>query len=233
MTSGAYCAVQGCKNQKTMKEISFFKLPTDAKRREDWLYMIGRPDLLQKPDLKPECHFVCHIHFEEFMMIRKPLLRPTAIPTKNIPTLPIINEAVKTPTTKEDKSTQTRKKFYKDLVNCKSTGVLTNGEVRIELEGEFGPKKAKKRKLKSQLSESEKKMKKLEAEVVELKKQLAAAKVATPSRASIDAKLARNDTKTADSVSITPFPTSVVCETDTKKENIVIKVEIKQEMLDD
>ncbi|XP_060804925.1 uncharacterized protein LOC106139611 isoform X2 [Amyelois transitella] len=202
--------------------------------------MIGRPDLLQKPHLKPECHFVCHIHFEEYMMIRKPLLRPNAIPTKNIPTLPILNEPVEVTSTKADKATQTKKNIYKNLVNCKRKGVskeekeMTPESGDSFLYGESGKKKRKiKAKKKLRSIESEQKQNKSEEEDEEhRRKQWDAAKGDTT-----DAPLSPlNLVKTIKTEPLDVSRDSTYCSPEDNNDmqrTVLVEIEIKKEIEDD
>ncbi|XP_061721787.1 uncharacterized protein LOC133528417 isoform X1 [Cydia pomonella] len=82
------CSVDGCKNNKRNKHLSFFALPADEETRNRWLEIIGRTDLIEKKDLKPRNYVVCSAHFEKDMIIQTPRLKPEALPTKYIPDVP-------------------------------------------------------------------------------------------------------------------------------------------------
>ncbi|XP_063382102.1 52 kDa repressor of the inhibitor of the protein kinase-like [Cydia fagiglandana] len=78
-----FCAVDGCKSQKTKENLSFFSLPRDEERRRTWLEIIGRPDLLTT-QTKSASHVVCSLHFDKSMIKYVPQLKPDAVPTKSL-----------------------------------------------------------------------------------------------------------------------------------------------------
>lgn len=67
--------------------------------------MIGRPDL-GTPETKPSSYYVCSLHFEKSVIKYKPQLRPDALPTKLLPSLPNTSSISSKPECKEI-STQT------------------------------------------------------------------------------------------------------------------------------
>lgn len=107
MPCGALCAVDGCKSSKRRdKHLTFFHLPVNEERRKTWAELIGRPDLA-RPEIKPKSHYVCCLHFEKSVIIHIPQLRPDALPTKLLPSLPTTLSASTDPKCKEI-STQTQ-----------------------------------------------------------------------------------------------------------------------------
>lgn len=55
-------------------------------RRKKWLEVIGRPDLLNRSDLRPHSYCVCSAHFESSVLSTKLYLTHDAVPTKLLPT---------------------------------------------------------------------------------------------------------------------------------------------------
>ncbi|CAK1584213.1 unnamed protein product, partial [Parnassius mnemosyne] len=187
------CCVDGCLNkQKDSDTISFFKLPKDSERRKEWLKIIGRPDLLNKPNLKHGSYKVCSQHFENSMMsfVNKRILIPTAIPTLHI----IGTESQQQQSTSKtenlrktfDVSIQTMDSHINILPvdkikNASMTEHQTQTDINIkEMQTQtpvaLSSGTPRKRKLYLQLQESEVKRKRLQYELDQRKIQLEASK---------------------------------------------------------
>ncbi|XP_061717529.1 52 kDa repressor of the inhibitor of the protein kinase-like [Cydia pomonella] len=85
-----YCSVYGCLNKRKNKEaeITFFKIPVDIERRQEWLTAIDREDLLDEKKLKKaKNNFVCSAHFDESTIITSTSkrLKNDAAPTILLP----------------------------------------------------------------------------------------------------------------------------------------------------
>ncbi|KAJ8716501.1 hypothetical protein PYW07_003128 [Mythimna separata] len=93
-------------NTTGLNDFEQIKPSANEERRKTWVELIGRPDLA-RPETKPKSHYVCCLHFEKSAMIYIPQLRPDALPTKLLPSLPTTSSASTEPKCKE-MSTQTR-----------------------------------------------------------------------------------------------------------------------------
>ncbi|XP_063629526.1 52 kDa repressor of the inhibitor of the protein kinase-like [Cydia splendana] len=85
-----YCSVYGCLNKRknSEAEMTFFKIPDDIERRQEWLAAIDREDLLDEKKLKKaKKNFVCSAHFDDSAIITSTLkrLKSDAAPTKLLP----------------------------------------------------------------------------------------------------------------------------------------------------
>ncbi|XP_063544794.1 uncharacterized protein LOC134752946 [Cydia strobilella] len=84
-----YCSVYGCANKRKNKEaeLTFFKIPNDIERRQEWLTAIDREDLLDEKLKKAKNNFVCSAHFDDSAIIISILkrLKSDAAPTKLLP----------------------------------------------------------------------------------------------------------------------------------------------------
>ncbi|XP_063539249.1 uncharacterized protein LOC134748397 [Cydia strobilella] len=159
------CSVDGCKNNKSNKHLSFFALPGDEEMRNRWLEIIGRTDLLDKKDLKPRNYVVCSAHFEKDMIIQTPRLKPEALPTKYIPE--VTNYTSTTEPTR-DVSTQTNWGVNitsnNKSVTCKTVETQTDEERRDEAQTSIGLSTGtlRKRKLRTGIQDPEENRRKLE-----------------------------------------------------------------------
>ncbi|XP_063363190.1 uncharacterized protein LOC134651971 [Cydia amplana] len=85
-----YCSVYGCLNKRKNMEadLSFFKIPDEIERRQEWLTAIDREDLLDEKKLKKaKKNFICSAHFDDSAIITSTLkrLKSDAAPTKLLP----------------------------------------------------------------------------------------------------------------------------------------------------
>ncbi|GBP36455.1 52 kDa repressor of the inhibitor of the protein kinase [Eumeta japonica] len=147
-----YCSVDGCTNQRRNESLTFFKLPANDDRREKWLQLIGRRDLLDRADLNHNSHYVCSVHFEGSMITTVKKLNHDALPTKFLPDQP---DGFEPPAESNvaDKSTQT------------GSPVRPETPVEVEpsaLETDTGIATLKKIKLRPTLIESRKRKRKIE-----------------------------------------------------------------------
>ncbi|KAL0819239.1 hypothetical protein ABMA28_008484 [Loxostege sticticalis] len=82
MTSRKYCAIFGCNNSSiTHPEITFFKLPGNSEKRLQWLQLIHRDDLENKPNFTS--YRVCEKHFNSEDVLQSPnrkLLKKNSLP---------------------------------------------------------------------------------------------------------------------------------------------------------
>ncbi|XP_063387413.1 uncharacterized protein LOC134673372 isoform X1 [Cydia fagiglandana] len=160
------CSVDGCRNNKRNKHLSFFALPGDKEMRNRWLEIIDRTDLLEKEDLKPRNYVVCSAHFEKDMIIQTPRLRPEALPTKYIPE--VSNNSTSTTETTRDVSTQTDWEVnitcIKANVTSKSVETQTDEERNVKVQTSLGLSTGtlRKRKLRTGLQDPEENRRKLE-----------------------------------------------------------------------
>ncbi|XP_045505288.1 uncharacterized protein LOC123701772 [Colias croceus] len=77
------CCVYGCKTSFKSKDIKFHRFPRDE-RRELWIEACQRPDLKSKTVEQLYRKYVCGLHFERWMYMKKKL-KSTAIPVANLP----------------------------------------------------------------------------------------------------------------------------------------------------
>ncbi|CAG4931748.1 unnamed protein product [Colias eurytheme] len=80
------CAVYGCLNSSIANpDLSFFKLPTNCERRSEWLRLICREDLMNKP---PHSYTVCQIHFHSMDILsgkNRKKLNINSLPSLHLP----------------------------------------------------------------------------------------------------------------------------------------------------
>ncbi|CAG9793671.1 unnamed protein product [Diatraea saccharalis] len=148
------CSVFGCmKNKEVNPELSFFSIPMEYKRRLQWLQLIGREELASVTSHR---HRVCEIHFNvqdvEENSKRK-LLKKTASPCLFLPSPYKVDREIQTYLSTSSTSTQTEDaiplaKISSD--NLIQTAGLLNADTIL------------KRKLKSDLSDCEKRIKVME-----------------------------------------------------------------------
>ncbi|XP_047992438.1 uncharacterized protein LOC125231124 [Leguminivora glycinivorella] len=82
-----YCIAAECKNNDRDRNISFFLIPTGQRnfeRRQKWLTLLGREDLLDK-DLHCKSYYVCCSHFDDSSVKIVKQLKDTAIPSLCLP----------------------------------------------------------------------------------------------------------------------------------------------------
>lgn len=157
-------------------------------RRNQWLKLIGRTDLLKKDNTKS--YRVCSQHFEESMMseVRMRKLLPHAVPTKCLPTES--TDAQPQPSTSKnesnasDVSTQTKDSYVnvisvikiKDATKTETQTQTEEPQVEknIQTAGALSENTPRKRKLRTNLQESERKKRRLEIELDKIKKELEA-----------------------------------------------------------
>ncbi|XP_059054845.1 THAP domain-containing protein 11-like [Achroia grisella] len=105
--SGTLCSVDGCRSSKRRdKNLSFFHLPADKKRRDTWAKLIGRPDL-SDPKKRFDSHSVCSLHFEPCMITYTPKLRRNTVPTRQLPHNSSNDEIIATNSRTRDMAIQT------------------------------------------------------------------------------------------------------------------------------
>ncbi|KAL0859555.1 hypothetical protein ABMA27_010697 [Loxostege sticticalis] len=93
------CIVDGCLNNNTCLNLTFFTLPKDIERRREWLTLINRQDLLQKENLNHISYVLCSAHFEDSSIIIVKRLNENAVPTLLLPKkfeekVPIVAEEI-------------------------------------------------------------------------------------------------------------------------------------------
>ncbi|XP_026320881.1 uncharacterized protein LOC113230978 [Hyposmocoma kahamanoa] len=67
-----FCAAFACMNSSDNNNLKFFPLPTDPQRRENWLQLIRREDLIKKSSKR---YYVCETHFrKEDIKVKGPIM---------------------------------------------------------------------------------------------------------------------------------------------------------------
>ncbi|CAH0714112.1 unnamed protein product, partial [Brenthis ino] len=155
-----YCAVLGCLNSSiTHPKITFFKLPGNAERRLEWLQLICRNDLENKPNFA--AYRICETHFnvEDIRQSsNRKLLKNNALPLLMLPSLP---STVPGSYRKEDKQTQTA------LLTVVENGTQTENaanESYAQTSTSLSSNTPRKRKLKPEILQCRKKIKLQETE---------------------------------------------------------------------
>ncbi|XP_063388341.1 52 kDa repressor of the inhibitor of the protein kinase-like [Cydia fagiglandana] len=139
-----YCSVYGCLNKRknNESEITFFKIPKDIERRQEWLAAIDREDLLDEKKLKmAKNYYVCSAHFDDFAIMTSILkrLKSDAAPTKllpdksqkNIPPDATKKDKILVPTYSHNES-QTDTQEEKGIEFDKKVRILSNEIIKIE-----------------------------------------------------------------------------------------------------
>ncbi|CAH2098201.1 unnamed protein product [Euphydryas editha] len=181
--SRAYCIVDGCQNQTTNKSLSFFKLPKDEERRNKWLKIIGRSDLMNRKDLKPGSYIVCSVHFEKNMIFMTPRLHPDAMPTKYLPSQPSTSTSTsEMESSTIDTSTQTEFSKVNNIsienikdTTCETSAVKTeeiNVDEKTQTSISLSQDTPEIRKLRDNSQDSEQKRRRLEREIVKIEKEV-------------------------------------------------------------
>ncbi|XP_063372147.1 uncharacterized protein LOC134660329 [Cydia amplana] len=83
MADKKVCCVKDCP-AKNAEDVTYFSLPANVERRQQWLKLIGRTDLYNDTQ-NPSNYAVCSIHFEESNISVLKQALPTAIPTRHVP----------------------------------------------------------------------------------------------------------------------------------------------------
>ncbi|XP_045470801.1 52 kDa repressor of the inhibitor of the protein kinase-like [Harmonia axyridis] len=80
---GFYCLVRGCPNRTRDGKLSFFNLPKETERINQWLTICSREDLFGKSSVQLKGYRICAAHFEDKMYTNffKKRLLPKAVPT--------------------------------------------------------------------------------------------------------------------------------------------------------
>ncbi|XP_026315983.1 uncharacterized protein LOC113227310 [Hyposmocoma kahamanoa] len=89
------CSVYGCySSPKTNGALRFHRFPRDA-RNQLWIDACRRPDLKNKSVDQLYSMYVCSLHFEKWMYMKRKL-KSTAIPTLNIPSASMYSVSTQT-----------------------------------------------------------------------------------------------------------------------------------------
>ncbi|CAK1585939.1 unnamed protein product [Parnassius mnemosyne] len=79
-----YCIAYGCLSNNRNVDFSFFTVPKDIERCQEWLALLDREDLLSKPNFNPSNYYVCSVHFND-SSFKKCGLKSGSLPVKISP----------------------------------------------------------------------------------------------------------------------------------------------------